>query len=71
MTTTRTELGTAVAEDAANVVAECRRLAKVHGSGQVRARLAQLAEYAELIAERLAGGEREPIAYHARLNGMD
>ena len=69
--TTRAELWKAVTDDPSGVVVECRRLAQVQGSGRVRARLAQLAKYAELVAECGARGAAGPIACHARLDGME
>ena len=46
----RTELWRAVRNDAAYDVRHCRVLAETNRSGAVRVRLAQLAEYAELVA---------------------
>ena len=71
MMVTRAELGIAVSKDPGFVIAECRRLMGFQGSGAVRARLAQLSEYAELLAELSARGAFEPLAYAGRLAGMD
>lgn len=71
MTTFRAELWKAVREDPEHVVVQCRRLKKAQGSGAVRARLAHLAEYAELLAERRARGADKPIAWVGQLDGMD
>jgi hypothetical protein len=70
MMVSRVELGIAVKSDPEFVIAECRRLRISHGSGAVRARLAQLAEYAELLAEQGARGAIGPLAYAGRLAGM-
>jgi hypothetical protein len=76
MMVTRAELGIAVSKDPEFVIAECRRLRSLdgspsHGSGAVRARLAQLVEYAELLAEQGARSASEPPAYASRLAGME
>jgi hypothetical protein len=63
------ELWRLVNTDSAYVVRHCRALAHDNDSGEVRARLAHLAEYAELIAAdtsglpiRFAGNVSEPSA---------
>jgi hypothetical protein len=71
MMVTRAELGTAVSKDPGFVIAECRRLMGSQGSGAVRARLAQLSEYAELLAEQSARCAPNPPAYAGRIVGMD
>ncbi len=59
------ELWQAVREDAAYVVRHCRSLALVNRSGAVRVRLAQLAEYAELVA---AQPSDTPIQFAGKLD---
>jgi hypothetical protein len=71
MMVTRAELGMAVSKDPRFVIAECRRLMGSQGSGAVRARLAQLSEYAELLADQGARGASIPLAYAGRIAGMD
>lgn len=76
MMVSRVELGMAVSSDPEYVIAECRRLrsldgSRSQGSGAVRARLAQLIEYAELLAEQSARCATAPLAYAGRLAGMD
>jgi hypothetical protein len=57
-----TSLCEEIRQDAANVIRQCRQLAAESRSGTVRVRLAQLAEYAELL-------QAEPIARPIRFNG--
>ena len=71
MMVTRAELGIAVSKDPGFVIAECRRLRDSQGSGAVRARFAQLIEYAELLAEQSARGASTPPVYAGRIAGMD
>lgn len=61
----RAELWRAVRNDAAYVVRHCRVLAKTNRSGEVRVRLAQLAEYAELVA---AQPSETPIQFAGKLD---
>jgi hypothetical protein len=59
------ELWRAVRKDASYVVRHCRALAGVSHSGAVRVRLAQLAEYAELVA---AQASETPIQFAGKLD---
>ncbi len=47
-----------IRQDAAGVIRQCRELAKSSHSGLVRARLAHLAEYAELLQAEAGLGAR-------------
>ena len=59
------ELWRVVRNDAADVVRQCRALARANHSGAVRVRLAQLAEYAELVG---AQSSDAPIQFAGRLD---
>jgi hypothetical protein len=54
-------------QDAAGVMTQCRELAGGSRSGIVRARLAQLAEYAELL-QADCSAKAKPIRFAGRLD---
>ena len=62
------ELWQAVRNDSAHVIQQCRQRARQHSSAAVRVRLAQLSEYAELLA---AEPDDRPIKFAGRLDHRD